>query len=91
MSQTTRITAKYQVTLPKRVREELRAGVGDRLAFVKGEDGVWRILVVPKDPLVALRLAGKALAPADFRKLHAAYEQEGEDSHRDATRRVSRQ
>ena len=83
MSQTTRITGKYQVTLPKRVREELGAGVGDRLAFVRGEDGFWRILVVPKDPIAALRLAGRALAPADFAKLHREYEREAGDAHRD--------
>ena len=83
MRATTRITGKYQVTLPKRVREELRAGVGDRLAFVKGEDGFWRVLVVPKDPIAALRLAGKALARADLGSLHREYEREGEDAHRD--------
>ncbi len=83
MRHTTRITGKYQITLPKRVREELRAGVGDRLAFVRGDDGVWRILVVPKDPIAALRLAGKALPPADFARLHQAYEREAEDAHRD--------
>ena len=82
MRYTTRITGKYQITLPKRVREELRAGVGDRLAFVQGDDGVWRILVVPKDPIATLRLAGKALPPADFARLHQAYEREGEDAHR---------
>ena len=83
MEPTTRITGKYQVTLPKRVREELRAGVGDRLAFVRGEDGFWRILVIPKDPLAALRLAGRALATADVTKLHRQYEREAEDAHRD--------
>jgi AbrB family looped-hinge helix DNA binding protein len=83
MRQTTRITGKYQITLPKRVREELRAKVGDRLLFVRGEDGSWRVVVVPKDPVAALRLAGRGLRPADFRELHAQYEQEGEDAYRD--------
>jgi AbrB family looped-hinge helix DNA binding protein len=83
MAETTLITSKYQVTLPKRVRKALGAGVGDRLTFVKGDDGLWRILVVPKDPVKALRLAGKALTPADFTKLHQEYEREGEDTHRD--------
>lgn len=83
MAETTLITGKYQVTLPKRVREALGAGVGDRLTFVKGDDGLWRILVVPKDPIKALRVAGRALTPADFTKLHQEYEQGAEDAHRD--------
>jgi AbrB family looped-hinge helix DNA binding protein len=83
MAETTLITGKYQVTLPKRVREALGAGIGDRLTFVKGEDGFWRILVVPKDPVKALRLAGRALTPADFARLHQEYERESEDAYRD--------
>jgi AbrB family looped-hinge helix DNA binding protein len=83
MAHTTRITGKYQLTLPKQVRDDLRAGVGDRLVFVRGEDGFWRILVVPKDPIAALRLAGKALSPSDFARLHQAYEREVEDAQRD--------
>jgi len=39
--------------------------------------------VVPKDPVKALRLAGKALAPADLARLHQEYERETEDAHRD--------
>jgi hypothetical protein len=53
------------------------------LTFVKGDDGLWRILVVPKDPVKALRLAGRALASADFAKLHQEYEREAQDAHRD--------
>lgn len=83
MAETTLITGKYQITLPKQVREALGAGVGDRLTFVKGDDELWRILVVPKDPVKVLRLAGKALTPADFTKLHREYETEAEDAHRD--------
>lgn len=83
MAETTLITGKYQVTLPKRVREALGAGVGDRLTFVKGEDGLWRILMVPKDPIKALRLAGRGLTAADVTRLHHEYERESEDAHRD--------
>ena len=78
MRHTTRIAGKYRIILPKRVREDLRAGVGDRLLFMRGDDGVWRILGVPKDPIAALRLAGKALPPADFTEVHQAYEREVE-------------
>ena len=83
MSGTTRITAKFQVTLPKEVREQIGAKVGDRLAFVKGEDGSWRVLVIPKDPMKALRLAGNALTAGDFVELHERYEREAADEERD--------
>ena len=33
------VTKKYQVTIPKRVREELGIESGDKIAFVKTEDG----------------------------------------------------
>ena len=82
MTETTLITAKYQVTLPKRVRQALGAGVGDRLAFVKGEDGFWHVLAIPKDPVKALRMAGKGLGPANLAKLRKEYERTGEDTHR---------
>lgn len=83
MSGTTRITSKFQVTLPREVREQLGAQVGDRLAFVKGEDGSWRVLVIPKDPIKALRLAGKSLTAGHFVKLHERYERETADEERD--------
>jgi len=33
------VTKKYQVTIPKKVREELGIERGDKIAFVKTEDG----------------------------------------------------
>ena len=33
------VTKKYQVTIPKKVREELGIESGDKIAFVKIEDG----------------------------------------------------
>ena len=83
MTETTLITAKHQVTLPKRVRQALGAGVGDRLAFVKGRDGSWHVLAIPKDPVKALMMAGKGLGPADLAKLHEEYERAGQDPHRE--------
>jgi len=81
--ETSLITGKYQITLPKRVRKALGAEVGDRLTFVREEDGAWRILMIPGDPLKALRLAGKGLTPANVSALHAEYEREAADGHRD--------
>jgi len=34
------VTSKGQVTIPKQVRESLRIGTGDRVAFVVRDDGV---------------------------------------------------
>jgi len=34
------VTTKGQVTIPKKVRDALRLGAGDRVAFVIREDGV---------------------------------------------------
>lgn len=35
----TKVTKKYQVTIPKRVREELGIEAGDRITFVKTGGG----------------------------------------------------
>ena len=34
-----KVTKKYQVTIPKSVREHIGIKVGERIAFVKTEDG----------------------------------------------------
>ena len=39
MPAVTKITTKYQVTLPREVRQALRAKVGDLLVFVPQTDG----------------------------------------------------
>ena len=33
------VTRKYQITIPKRVREELNIKAGDEVVFIKTEDG----------------------------------------------------
>jgi len=40
------VTRKYQVTIPKEVREELKIDVGDSVVFVRGADGEYRLLRV---------------------------------------------
>ena len=51
--ETARITAKGQVTIPKRVRARMAVVAGDRLAFELDEDGGVRIVPVrrPVKPL----------------------------------------
>lgn len=39
-TQTTRITRKGQVTIPKSLREEFGLEEGDELVWLKGEDGI---------------------------------------------------
>ena len=38
------VTKKYQVTIPKDVREDLRIHQGDNVVFVKNSDGNWVIM-----------------------------------------------
>jgi bifunctional DNA-binding transcriptional regulator/antitoxin component of YhaV-PrlF toxin-antitoxin module len=71
----TRITAKYQVTLPREVRQELKARVGDLLVFVRQADGSFRVHAVPPRLTQALKLAGRDLSPADFRAVHREFEE----------------
>ena len=70
-----KITTKYQVTLPREVRQALRAKVGDLLVFVPQTDGSFRVQLVPPRLTDALRLAGRQLSPADFRQIHQEFEE----------------
>lgn len=82
MAAITKITAKYQVTLPREVRQALRAKVGDLLVFVPYPDGSFRIQAVPPRLTDALRLAGQQLSPDDFRRVHSEFEEEWDDAER---------
>jgi bifunctional DNA-binding transcriptional regulator/antitoxin component of YhaV-PrlF toxin-antitoxin module len=80
MPAVTRITTKYQVTLPREVRQALRAQVGDLLVFVPQTDGSFRVQLVPPHLTDALRLAGQQLSPADFRQVHQEFEEGWDDA-----------
>jgi antitoxin PrlF len=43
---TAKITSKGQVTIPRRIREHLRVGEGDRLEFRVDEEGAVRLVSV---------------------------------------------
>lgn len=79
MAPVTKITAKYQVTLPREVRQALKAKIGDLLVFVRQADGAFRVRSVPPRLIQALRLAGKELSPDDFRRVHKEFEEGWED------------
>ena len=75
MASVTKITAKYQATLPREVRQALNAKIGDLLVFVRQADGTFRVRSVPPRLTHALRLAGKDLSPDDFRRVHKEFEE----------------
>jgi AbrB family looped-hinge helix DNA binding protein len=65
-----KVTRKYQVTIPKEVREELGIKIGDEVVFVKNERGEFvikklerrkRYLKALKDAVGALRMDKKQL------------------------------
>lgn len=82
MSAVTKITAKYQVTLPREIRQALKAKVGDLLVFVEQADGSFRVQVVPPHLTQALKLAGSQLSPEDFRRVHREFEEGWDDAER---------
>jgi bifunctional DNA-binding transcriptional regulator/antitoxin component of YhaV-PrlF toxin-antitoxin module len=82
MSAVTKITAKYQVTLPQEMRRALKAKVGDLLVFIQQTDGSYRVQAVPSRLTDALRLAGNRLSPGDFRRVHREFEEDWEDEQR---------
>ena len=82
MSAATKITAKFQVTLPREVRKALKAKVGDLLVFVQQADGSFRIQAVPPRLTDALRLAGSHLSRGNFLRVHREFEEGWEDERR---------
>jgi len=40
------VTKKYQVTIPKEVREDLNIHQGDKVVFVKDKEGKWVLMTV---------------------------------------------
>ena len=40
------VTKKYQVTIPREVREDLHIHQGDKVIFVKNSEGNWIIMTV---------------------------------------------
>ena len=82
MSVVSKITAKYQVTLPREVRQALQAKVGDLLVFVPQPDGSFRVQLVPPRLTQALRVAGEQLSPDDFQRVHHEFEEGWDDTNR---------
>jgi AbrB family looped-hinge helix DNA binding protein len=77
MIQSSHISSKFQITLPKQIRSELEASVGDILVFAK-EKGEWKIKRVSQDPIKALRVAGAGLSGKP-QEAHEEFEKGWED------------
>jgi antitoxin PrlF len=63
-----RLTSKYQATIPRPVRERLGLGAGDSIAFEVEDDRVWVRRAEPLDREFARALSGTMgewLSPAD--------------------------
>jgi AbrB family looped-hinge helix DNA binding protein len=77
MAEAARITPKFQITLPKKIRERLGAKVGDILIFLKEDDG-WKISLIPGDPIAALKKAGRPLT-GTVEEVHEEFEKGWEE------------
>lgn len=53
-----KLSSKFQITLPKQVREDMKVSEGDRIIFIK-KDRKWIVASVPSDPVEALKYLGK--------------------------------
>jgi|Deesub1362A_J573_1020465.scaffolds.fasta_scaffold00127_20 AbrB family looped-hinge helix DNA binding protein len=53
-----KLSSKFQLTLPKKVREDLEVKEGDRIVFIK-EEKSWVIIKLPSDPVEALKYLGR--------------------------------
>ncbi len=56
--ETTKLSSKFQITLPKKVREDLEVTEGDRILFIKKGES-WVVLRLPGDPVEALKYLGR--------------------------------
>ncbi len=70
-----KLSSKFQITLPKKVREDIKARAGDKILFVKkGEH--WILMKLPADPVEALKYLGsKAGLKGDATQIHGEMEE----------------
>ena len=69
-----KVSEKYQVQIPKRIREKVGIGRGDRLVFkLKGKEMLLRVKRLPKSPVASI---DGILEGADLTKLRIRAAQE---------------
>lgn len=75
---TATLTSKYQITIPKELREDLKVKTGDKLIFIKKGDE-WRLLSTSADGMDLIKYLGRDLKKGvDIMKLHAEFEADDE-------------
>lgn len=50
------VTRKFQITLPKDVREDMGIEIGDKVVFIKEKDGNYRLMTIDELTEEACRL-----------------------------------
>lgn len=72
---TATLTSKGQITLPKRVRDELGVGPGDRLDFVPLEDGAFAIVPATQSVKSLKGILGKRTKTVSLEEMASAIAQ----------------
>jgi antitoxin PrlF len=74
---TATLTSKGRITIPKVVRERLGVEVGDRIAFVEEEKGIFRVLAATKDVRHLKGLVSKPRRAISIEELNRAARRHG--------------
>ncbi len=71
------LTSKGQITLPKKIREQLKLQPGDRVEFLVGTDGRITVWPVTSDVTILKGLIPKLKQPVTLEAMRAAIKQRG--------------
>ncbi|MEO8327798.1 MAG: AbrB/MazE/SpoVT family DNA-binding domain-containing protein [Nitrospirota bacterium] len=69
------LTSKGQITLPKKIREQLKLQPGDRVEFLVGPDGRITVWPVTSDVTILKGLIPKPKQPSTLKAIRAAIKQ----------------
>ena len=76
-----KVTRKYQVTIPKNIREELGIRIGDEIEFIKSKEGISIIKVSKEDEYHSVLEEAAGALRLDKEKLKEIQESIGETLH----------
>lgn len=71
------LTSKGQITLPKKIREQLKLQPGDRVEFLVGTDGQVTVWPVTSDVTILKGLIPKPKQPVTLEAMRGAIKQGG--------------
>lgn len=74
------LTSKYQITIPKELREDMKVKAGDKLVFIKKGDE-WRLISTSGKASDILAYLGRGLK-GDIQALHKEFEEAWDDPER---------